>query len=231
MNLFLTWLPIFPYVFGDFHYIRIPTMPKTAFNVLRHALVFSFCVILSGTVLSSSPVAADAPKASAPKDSLKPGEPAPPFVMRDLVTDEAVFLRDYIGKRLRRQSKQTEQQVVVLSFWATWCEPCKIEIPILTKMAEEFKGKPVRIFLVNTMEYADVTEEMVRDEYTKREYSLQCLIDGSGRVGRQYTARGLPMIVVLGKDGIVRKVNRGFHENFEVDLKKMIADLVDENIE
>jgi len=168
---------------------------------------------------------------SAVKDSLSPGDPAPPFVMRDLVTDEAVFLRDFVGKRLRRRSKQDEQQVVVLSFWATWCEPCKTEIPILTKMAKEFAGKPVRFFLVNTMEYANVTEEMVRQEYTKRGYSLQCLIDGSGRVARLYTVRGLPMIVVLGKDGTVRKVNRGFHQDFEVDLKKTVAALADETVE
>ena len=67
-----------------------------------------------------------------------PGDPAPPFVMRELRSDDPIFLRDYVGKRLRRQSKMTEQQVVVLSFWASWCEPCKTEIPILTKMAKEF---------------------------------------------------------------------------------------------
>ena len=210
---------------------KIPTMPKNAMIVLRHVLYFSFCVMILGSALATPAEARVVSIPSSPQDSLMPGDPAPPFVMRDLITDEAVFLRDYVGERLRRQSKQEEQQVVVLSFWATWCEPCKVEIPILTKMAKEFAGQPVKFFLVNTMEYADVSEDMVRQEYQKRAYTLKCLIDGSGRVARLYTARGLPMIVVLGKDGTVRKVNRGFHEDFEVDLTKVVAELVKEKIE
>ena len=46
-----------------------------------------------------------------------------------------------------------------------------------------------------------------------------------------YTVRGLPMIVVLGKDGTIRKINRGFHEDFEVDLRKMVTELAKEKIE
>ncbi len=205
-------------------------MPPTASFALRHVISLYFCVILSAVLTSASVQASEPLSAPAGKDSLMPGEQAPPFVMRDLISDAPIFLRDFVGERLRRQSKQEEQQVVVLSFWATWCEPCKTEIPILTRMAEEFAGKPVRFFLVNTMEYADVSEEMVREEYTRRGYTLQCLLDGSGRVARMYTVRGLPMIVLLGKDGTVRKVNRGFHEDFEVDLKKKIAELVTESV-
>ncbi len=210
---------------------RIPTMSKSAQIALRHAIFFSFCVVILGGSVTGTGHRSAGEEEWALRDSIMPGDPAPPFVMRDLVTDEAVFLRDFVGKRLRRQSKLTEQHVVVLSFWATWCEPCKVEIPILTKMAKEFDGKPVRIFLVNTMEYANVTEDMVRQEYKKRGYTLQSLVDGSGRVGRLYTVRGLPMIVVLGKDGTVRKVNRGFHENFEVELKAVISELAKEQID
>ena len=90
---------------------------------------------------------------SAPRgqDSLKIGTEAPPFVMRNLMTDEGVYLRDFTGKTLRNPWKKRERQVVVLSFWATWCEPCKNEIPILTKLTENFKDQPVKFFLVNTM--------------------------------------------------------------------------------
>lgn len=159
-------------------------------------------------------------------DTLRTGDPAPVFVMRDLLTDEPIFLRDYVGKVRRRESKITQQHVVVLSFWATWCQPCKIEIPLLTGLENEFAGKPVKIFLVNTQEMADVTEDTVRAVYRGRGYSLQCLIDASGRFARNYTVRGLPMIVVIDQDGIVRKVNRGYHENFHIDIRNLVNELL-----
>ena len=86
-------------------------------------------------------------------DSLKAGDLAPMFVMRDIVTGEAVYLRDYTGKELRNDGKKNKiRHAVVLSFWATWCQPCKEEIPQLAKVALGFKGMPVKFFLVNTLD-------------------------------------------------------------------------------
>lgn len=174
-------------------------------------------------------LSAEDPKAVAPvskADTLQVGDAAPVFVMRDLLTDDPVFLRDYVGKIRRRESKLAQPQVVILSFWATWCQPCKIEIPLLSALEKEFTGKPVKIFLVNTQEMADVTEDTVRAAYKSRGYSLQCLLDASGRFARNYTVRGLPMIVVIDQDGIVRKVNRGYHENFHIEIRNLVTELL-----
>jgi thiol-disulfide isomerase/thioredoxin len=164
--------------------------------------------------------------ASSKGDTLQPGDLAPVFVMRDLQTDNPIFLRDYVGKPRRRETKIAQPHVVVLSFWATWCQPCKVEIPLLTELEKEFAGKPVKIFLVNTQEMADVTEDTVRAVYRSRGYTLQCLIDASGRFARNYTVRGLPMIVVIDQDGNVRKVNRGFHENFHIEIRNLVNELL-----
>lgn len=192
-----------------------------------HMLLAGSIFFVSTIMLSGSGEAVSSAGPTMLADSLKLGDAAPPFVMRDLITaDKVVYMRDWVGKTLRKESKVDRPHVVVLSFWATWCEPCKIEIPLLTKLSEEFKGQPVKIFLINTMEYSGVTEDTVRAVYQRRNYSLDCLIDGSGRVSRQYTVRGLPMIVVIDQDGNVRKVNRGYHENFHIDLRQMIQSLL-----
>jgi thiol-disulfide isomerase/thioredoxin len=156
------------------------------------------------------------------------GDEAPAFVMRNLFTNEGVFLRDYTGKTLREPWKKRERQVVVLSFWATWCQPCKSEIPILTELANEFKDQPVKFFLVNTMEKAVQTEDSVRDTYRNRNYTLPCLVDPGIRYAGLYSVRGLPVLVVIDKYGIVRKINRGYHENFQIELSKLIKELVKE---
>jgi thiol-disulfide isomerase/thioredoxin len=161
-------------------------------------------------------------------DSLKIGDEAPRFVMRNLLTNNGVFFSDYTGKILREPWKKKERQVVILSFWATWCQPCKNEIPILTLLANKFKDQKVQFFLVNTMERAEQSEDSVRTTYMNRGYSLTCLIDPAGRYSHLYSVHGLPALVVVDKLGIVRKINRGYHENFEIELEQLIKELLKE---
>lgn len=155
------------------------------------------------------------------------GDEAPPFALRDLATDEPTFLRDYTGKTLR--NGKSERHAVVLSFWATWCQPCKVEIPLLMKMAGDFKGQPVKVFLVNSREEKAVTEDSVRAVYKSRGYTLSCLLDPTWRAADNFKVNGLPMIVVIDKFGIVRKINRGFHENFHIDIANLLKTLVKED--
>jgi thiol-disulfide isomerase/thioredoxin len=161
-------------------------------------------------------------------DTLSIGDEAPQFVMRNIMTNTAVFLRDYTGKRLREPWKKKERQVVVLSFWATWCQPCKNEIPILTKLAAGYKDQNVKFFLVNTMEKAGSIEDSVHDTYENRGYTLPCLVDPSGRYASVYSVHGLPALVVIDKFGIVRKINRGYHENFQIELEELLKKLLEE---
>jgi thiol-disulfide isomerase/thioredoxin len=161
-------------------------------------------------------------------DTLNVGNEAPQFVMRNLITNTGVFLRDFTGKILREPWKKKERQVVVLSFWATWCQPCKNEIPILTKLAVDYKDQNVKFFLVNTMEKAESIEDSVRDMYKNRGYTLPCLVDPSGRYASLYSVHGLPVLVVIDKFGIVRQINRGYHENFQIELEKLIKKLLEE---
>lgn len=165
----------------------------------------------------------------AARDTLSVGDEAPTFVVLDAMTDEPVFMRDFTGKELRTGSKNNVRHAVVVSFWASWCEPCKTEIPLLMKMAEEFKNQPVKIFLMNTQESLGFTADSVRAIMRGRKYTLPCLVDNTGMVARRYTVRGLPMIVVIDKFGIVRKVNRGFHDDFDVEISALLRKLVKED--
>jgi thiol-disulfide isomerase/thioredoxin len=163
------------------------------------------------------------------KDSLKLNDEAPPFVMRDLLTDNAIFLRDFTGKTLREPWKKKNRYVVVLSFWATWCQPCKIEIPALEKLAENMKNQPIKFFLINTMEKSESNEDSIKQIYISRGYKIPCLLDPAMRFAGIYTVHGLPMLVVIDKFGIVRKINRGYDENFNIELEKLLKELVSED--
>lgn len=162
------------------------------------------------------------------RDSLRVGDEAPTFVLLDAAGEEPVYLRDYTGKTLRDPWKNKQRYAVVVSFWASWCEPCKTEIPLLMKMAEEFKADPVKVFLINTQESAAFSADSVRALIKQRGYTLPCLLDNTTTAAQRYTARSLPMIVLIDKFGIVRKINRGYHENFHIEISKFLRQLIKE---
>lgn len=166
-------------------------------------------------------------------DTLRKGDVAPSFALREIVSGEPVFLRDMAGKTLREPWKKKIRQVVVLSFWATWCVPCKNEIPVMTRIAKSVEGQPIKFFLVNTLEYPSTIEDSVKLVYANRGYTLPCLIDGSAKTSQLYKVNNrLPMTVVIDKLGIVRLVNRGFTDDgvFERELKELITTLAKEEL-
>ncbi len=161
-------------------------------------------------------------------DSMLIGSAAPTFVLRNIGGGDPVFLRDFAGTTLRRTARNKSHQVVVLSFWAPWCEPCTKEIPILSKLAAEFVDKPVKFFLVNTLEQSKqptYTEDSVKAVINARGYVIPCLVDAIGRVAESYRVRSLPALVVIDKEGIIRRINRGYEEGFETALRTLLNDL------
>jgi peroxiredoxin len=97
-------------------------------------------------------------------------------------------------------------KVVLIDFWAQWCEPCKKELPALDKLAKEYAGKGVTVVAVNIDKQRDNAERMVK----QLGLSLDVLLDPSGSVAGQYDLPKMPTSFVVDKKGIVRYVNEGF---------------------
>ncbi|MGO9010069.1 MAG: redoxin domain-containing protein [Bryobacteraceae bacterium] len=89
--------------------------------------------------------------------------------------------------------------VVVLDFWATWCGPCRQELPIVEKLREEFAGK-VQFFGINDEEKGTVAGFL-----RKNEYQLSVLMDGRRDVHRQYGIRSIPQLFVIDRNGVIRQ--------------------------
>jgi thiol-disulfide isomerase/thioredoxin/outer membrane lipoprotein-sorting protein len=90
-------------------------------------------------------------------------------------------------------------KVVMLDFWATWCGPCRAQMPAVDKLYQEFKAKGLVVFAVNQRESAEKARA-----YLKRfSYTTTTLLDTEGEVGREYLVRGIPTLVIVGKDGTI----------------------------
>jgi peroxiredoxin len=95
-------------------------------------------------------------------------------------------------------------QVVVINLWASWCPPCREEMPTLERVYRELKGEGVELLAVNTS-YQDSLAEATA--FVKR-YGLTfpILVDARGEVARRYQLRALPSTFFVNADGVIRKV-------------------------
>jgi thiol-disulfide isomerase/thioredoxin len=133
------------------------------------------------------------------------GDVAPTFLGRGL-DHKVVSLDTYRGK------------VVVLSFWATWCPPCRQELPILANIQRAGKGW-IQVIAVNT-ETRAVFEKAAK---ILVDYDLLLANDVDGRSFKAFGAQGLPHLVVVGKDGRIVSVHEGYGSGEIPDLADEIS--------
>lgn len=152
---------------------------------------------------------------STPSDTLKKGDLAPTFSLPDL-DNTYIFLRDFSGTELRKPWINKTKYVVVLSFFATWCGPCKQEIPFLEQLRQEYKSKPIKFYLIDVGE----EPEKVKPFVTNSSIKIPVLIDRYMQTAQKYGAQSLPRLVVIDQDGSIVKLKRGF-KNGELFLQEM----------
>jgi peroxiredoxin len=122
------------------------------------------------------------------RSAVKLGEPAPNFQLRDL-EGHLVSLSDLRGK------------VVLLNFWATWCGPCRVEMPAMEQLYRTFLRKDFEILAVSTDAQG---EAVTRPFQQENRLTFPILHDDDYRVGLTYGARSLPMTFMVDRQGIVR---------------------------
>ena len=139
--------------------------------------------------------------------ALQIGSEAPSFRLRDLGGAE-VSLDQYRGK------------IVMLDFWATWCGPCRISMPILEDLQKEFPND-MSILAINMQESRPDVAGFVE----KRRLRARVLLDEQGRVAETYGASSIPMQVIIDRNGIIRHVQVGVGPHMASQLRTEISKL------
>ena len=120
------------------------------------------------------------------------GSKAPDFQATTLLDGKAKTLADYKG------------QVVLLNVWATWCPPCRVEIPSIEHLYQELGPEGLKVVAVSIDEAGP---EVVREFARERSVSFEILLNPSRTIERIYQTTGVPESFVLNRDGrIVKKV-------------------------
>ena len=115
------------------------------------------------------------------------GGPPPALALKDL-DGRPHRLADYKG------------QVVLINFWATWCAPCRDEMPSIQRLKEKLDGRPFVVLAVNL----DEPESRIRKFLSEMRLDFVVLLDPERRVAKAWEARILPASFIVGADGRVR---------------------------
>lgn len=139
------------------------------------------------------------------------GKPAPDFALKNSA-GENVRLTDLRG------------EVVMINFWATWCGPCRQEMPLLDEMHARYNRVGFTLLGVNIDDDQRRAEEMIESLGV----TFPVVFDSTKAVSEQYDVSAMPVTILLDREGVVRYVHYGYKPGYEDKYIVQIRELLRE---
>jgi thiol-disulfide isomerase/thioredoxin len=143
--------------------------------------------------------------------AVAPAGPAPKFELQSMA-GKAVNLEQFKG------------QVVMINFWASWCGPCRTEMPILEKLHAKYKPMGFTMVGINV----EPDPKLAVDWLKSTPVSFPILLDTKSEVSKLYQVAGMPSTVIVDRKGNLRWLHRGYKAGDENEYLNQIRALVRE---
>ena len=137
------------------------------------------------------------------------GQTPPPFTLNDL-SGNAISLSDFSG------------DVVILDLWATWCPPCRKEIPFLVSLYDEYKDQGLSVVGVAL----DQGGASVVAPFVEANEVTYTIVLGDAEVSRAYKVSSIPMTLMIDRNGNVAHKEVGFAPQFEGPMRAKVEELL-----
>ncbi len=171
-------------------------------------------LVVFGVACGGAPAApANSPDPSAPGASTAQSGVAhetPDFALEQVPGPGKVTLRGLKGK------------VVILDFWATWCEPCRASFPKLQELHERYKQSGLQIVGISLDDDPKEIPSFVKTYGAK----FAIASDPSKDLAKKFNVKTMPSSFVLDRKGVVRFTHEGYHNGDEVELERQIRSLL-----
>jgi peroxiredoxin len=118
--------------------------------------------------------------------------------------------------------KEYRGQVVLINFWASWCGPCRQEMPLLERIDERYKDAGFTVLGVNVEGKPGPAKEVA----AKAGVSFPVLVDEGQKVSELYDLESMPSSIVVDRDGVVRYVRRGYKPGDEAKYLEVVKQLI-----
>jgi len=155
----------------------------------------------------------DQPKLGHNLTAVRNPAPAPEFTLDDM-DEEQHSLKDLRGK------------VVLLNFWATWCPPCRREMPSMERLYQKLSGEDFTVIAVNQMEDGDHVFAYIGQLDVDPTFTI--LFDKDSKVSNSFRVNGLPTTYLIDKQGKIRYRAIGGREFDHPEVEKQIKQLMQE---
>lgn len=137
--------------------------------------------------------------------------PAPDFTLKSL-SGENVRLSELRG------------QVVMINFWASWCGPCRQEMPLLEALYQRYSALGFELLGVNVEQDVDDAKRWLADT----DVSFPVLLDPTNQLTRMYDVKAMPSTVLVDRDGNVRHLHKGYKPGDENTYQDLVRALIRE---
>jgi peroxiredoxin len=131
-------------------------------------------------------------------------------------------LRTLNGPNLRLAEQRGK--VVMINFWATWCGPCRQEMPQLNALYQKYRASGFTLLGVNV----DEDSPKAADLAAKLGVKFPVLLDADKTVSKLYDMNSMPATILIDRDGRVRYLHRGYRDGFEATYDQQIRSLLKE---
>ncbi len=152
--------------------------------------IIGIAIVMTGILVSVGFSVSPGSQKAAPQI----GRPAPDFSLKSIEGDK-LDLKSVIGKN----------KVTILNFWATWCPPCRAEIPEFVEFAEKYQSERVALVAVNIQEEPKQVSSFVQ----KAGMNFPVLLDQSGKVAQVYQIYAIPTTFFIDDSGVIREKIEG----------------------
>lgn len=143
------------------------------------------------------------------------------------VAPDAAFTSREVSDRTPAKSLvDYKGDVVLLNIWATWCAPCRAEMPSIERLHREFGPRGLKIVAVSVDDPGQ--QKAVRDFARELGLTFEILQDPSHDIQKSYQTTGVPETFVLGRDGVIRKKIIGATDWSSPGTRALIAQLLAE---
>ena len=137
--------------------------------------------------------------------------PAPDFTLKSN-EGENIRLSEYRG------------EVVLINFWASWCGPCRQEMPVLSEMHDKYRALGFTVLGVNV----EADSSKARKLLQELPVSFPVVFDDDSVVSKQYDVVAMPSTVLVDRDGNMRYLHKGYKAGLEEVYQQQVRDLIRE---
>lgn len=131
-------------------------------------------------------------------------------------------LASNMGKNMRLA--EMRGSVVMINFWASWCGPCRQEMPILEELYQRYNKAGFTILGVNVEPDSAEADKILKDI----KISFPVLYDTESKVSELYGVQAMPSTIIIDRDGNMRYLHRGYKPGYEDEYREQIKELIRE---